>query len=475
MMMAQKEIKIPNIGGYTDVPVIDIYVAEGDTVAEEDSLIALESSKAVMDIPSPHAGTVKEIRINENDTVSEGDVFMVMELESDAEAAEETDAPAEESAGTGIPEKTAGQSSESSTESTVESSSESSSESSVESTGKADQHAESLRKPGDDYPDNQQEPGAVYHASPSVRQFARETGVDLSQAEASGPHGRILREDIVTVIHSVMQQAGSSGGAAAGPAPGAAAAGTGGSGFTLPPQPDIDFSRFGAVEEEKLTRIQQISGPHLHKSWLGIPHVTHFDEADVTELEQFRRMLKQEIAADGPKISILPFIIKAAVSALKQYPRFNSSLAPSGESVILKQYWNIGVAVDTPEGLMVPVVKSADGKSVSELAADLERLSEKARNRKLAAEDIEGASFSISSLGGIGGTGFTPLINSPEAAILGVSRMQKKPVWNGTEFIPRDVLPFSVTYDHRIIDGAYGARFARYLGELLSDIRRVLV
>ncbi len=305
--------------------------------------------------------------------------------------------------------------------------------------------------------------GAKHHATPSLRGFARELGVDLGRVIGSGPKGRITREDVSSLVKAVMS--GSSTGQASGSGV-----------FSLPPIPTADFSVFGEIEIENLSRIKKISGPHLHRNWIGVPHVTQFEDADITDLEEFRKDLNTANAKSGDvKISPLIFIIKAAVQALKEYPDFNSSLGSDGATIIRKKYFNIGIAVDTPGGLMVPVIKDADKKGVLELAENLGDLSLRAREGKLKADDLKGGTFSISSLGGIGGTYFTPIVNAPEVAILGLSKSAMKPVWNGTEFKPRLVLPFSVSYDHRVVDGASGARFAAYLSKLLGDMRRALL
>ena len=314
-------------------------------------------------------------------------------------------------------------------------------------------------------PVNRQSMGGKSHATPSLRAFARELGVDLAGLEGSGPKGRILREDVTSVVKKVMS--GDSGSTSS----------YGGSGgvFSLPPIPSADFSVFGDVETEKLSRIKKISGPHLHRNWIGIPHVTQFEEADITDMEAFRKNLNQENVKSGIKLSPLVLVIKATVHALKKFPNFNSSLSPDGASLIIKKYFHIGIAVDTPEGLIVPVIKNADTKGIYEIAEELNDLSLRARDGKLKGDEMKGGSFSISSLGGIGGTYFTPIVNSPEVAILGLSRNFMKPVWNGESFEPRLILPFSVSYDHRAVDGADGARFAVYLASLLGDMRRILL
>lgn len=390
--MKIEEIKIPDMDDFNGVPVIEIYVDAGDRIEKGDPLIALESAKAVTDIPASCGGIIKEIFVSEGENVSAGAVILSVETDEE-EAAEDTEAVSEKD-----------------------------SESAAEVENKSVQP---------DYPVNTQKPGAVYHATPSVRKFAREMGVDLDGIAGSGPNGRILKEDLENKVSSVMPAS-------------------------------------HADQRVPLTRIQKISGPRLTESVQTIPHVTQFDKADVTELEKFRKSLER-------KVSILPFIIRAVTAALKKYPKFNSSIDQDAGELILHNYFNVGIAVNTPEGLMVPVVKNADSKNIYELADEIAGLAERARNGKSTSDDISGATFSISSLGGIGGTAFTPIINPPEAAILGVSRIQKEPLWNGETFVPAEMLPLSLSYDHRIIDGAAGAEFTSYLSRLLSDIRNILL
>ncbi|MEA4863881.1 MAG: 2-oxo acid dehydrogenase subunit E2 [Sphaerochaeta sp.] len=429
--MAIKQIVIPDIGDFEDVPIIDVYIKVGDVIASEGSVVALESEKAVLDVPSPYAGTITKVLLKEGDTVSKGSV--VAEIEVASEEVEQS--PAKE------PEKV--QSAEPKPEVTSE----------VEKPAAVTQKKET---PVDFI--NEQAPGAVYHATPSLRKYARELGVDLALVKGSGPNGRILHEDVQALVKKALSGIGT--------------ASTSFGKIELE-----DFSKYGKTERKKLTRIQKISGPHLQKSWQIIPHVTQYDEADVTDLEELRKTLKEEMkrSSDPVSISILAFIIKAVVAALQKFPEMNASFDEDSGELILKHYYHIGIAVDTPEGLIVPVLKDADTKSVTDIARELASLSQKARERKLKVEDLSGGSFSISSLGGIGGTAFTPLINPPQVAILGVSRLSKKPVWDGKEFVARDILPFSVAYDHRVIDGAAGVRFTTYLASLLGDLRRVLL
>ena len=414
--MAIVEIKVPDLEGSTDVGVVEVYVHIGDTVENETPLISLESDKAVMDVPSPLSGIIKEIKVSEGDNVNAGDVIALAEVIE--KVTEEIKDVIEE--------------------------------------------AKPQEEPAHQAPENETASEGKYHATPSVRSLARELGVDLGNVKATGPKGRITREDVSSLVKNIMSGS-STGSVPAGP-------------FTLPPIPTADFEAFGDIETEDLSRIKRISGPHLHRNWLGVPHVTQFDDADITDLEAFRKEMNAENAREnGPKISPLIFIIKAVVQALKTYPDFNSSLAVDGTSLIRKKYYNIGIAVDTPGGLVVPVIKDADNKGVLELAEVLADLSFRAREGKLKSNEMKGGTFSISSLGGIGGTYFTPIVNAPEVAILGLSRAAMKPVWDGSEFKPRLVLPFSLSYDHRVIDGASGARFTSYLSKLLGDMRRALL
>ena len=431
--MAEQVIKVPDIGDYTDVPVIDVYISEGDEISKEDPLIALESAKAVMDVPSPYSGKILEVLIKEGDTVSKGDSIARMEIAQQKQPGEDEAEQQEEPAAEKAPEQ-------------------------QEEPGDAaeeDTQKQKPEPPKEEVPVNRQEPGGTYHAAPSVRQFARRVGIQLKDVKASGPKGRMLREDVESLIHEVVTSSAS------------------GPNSAFPSVPSEDFSVYGPVEEQELSRIQKIAGPHLHASWVNIPHVTHYDEADVTELEAFRRQLRDQ----GEKHSILSFVIPAVSAALKEFPQFNSSLLPAGDRIILKRYYHLGIAVDTPQGLVVPVIRDADKKTVRELTEELKAVSQRAREGKLKLDDIKGGSFSISSLGGIGGTGFTPIVNAPETAILGLSAMEQKPKWDEQKqaFVPRLILPFSVSYDHRVIDGAAGARFARYFASLMEDIRRVLL
>jgi len=444
------EIRIPDLEENQNVGVVEIYVRVGDTVEKETPLISLESDKAVMDIPSPLAGIITEIKVSEGDTVNSGDIIALAEpSEADVQseqAVKKNTVLSETKPG----EKDVGQAS------------------ALDKPAVSKVLPESRETPAagnstaDMEPDliNAQEMGARYHATPSVRALARELGVSLDQVKGSGPKGRITREDLSSLVKRTMSGASGS----------AELAGD----FTLPPIPSANYSAFGEIDTEELSRIKKISGPHLHRNWIGIPHVTQFGNADITELEAFRKELNIELAG-SKKISPLIFIIKATVQTLKAFPDFNSSLGANGKQIIRKSYINIGVAVDTPEGLLVPVIKNANETNILELAKKLADLSQRAREGKLKADEMSGGTFTISSLGGIGGTYFTPIINAPEVAILGISRSEMKPVWNGSAFDARLVLPFSLSYDHRVIDGASGARFTSHLSNLISDMRRVLL
>lgn len=417
--MALKQILLPHIGDFTDVAVIDVYIKEGDQIEVEDPLIALESAKAVTDIPSPYGGTIKKVYVKQSNLVSEGS--LLADIEIDAQKVEE---PIKEE------------------EKFVEKEVQQTKETEVVET-----KATEVEKPIISLPNK------IYHATPSLRLYARELGVDLALVTATGPNGRILREDVQKVVKTALQ----------------------GTTVSFSPLELEDFSKYGEIENIQLSRIQKISGPHLQKGWQNIPLVTQYDEADVTELDAFRKNLKDELAKEEIRLSILPFIVKAVVHALKAYPTLNSSLDLANGQIIIKKYYNIGVAVDTPDGLVVPVIKNADKKGIKEIAVELSQISERARMGRLKADDINGSSFSISSLGGIGGSFFTPLVNPPEVAILGVSKITKKPVYKEGEFVARDILPLSLSYDHRVVDGALGLRFTTYLAQLLSDVRRILL
>ena len=461
--MATKQILVPDIGDFEEVAIIEVYIKVGDTLEAEDSVVALESEKAVIDIPSPYAGKVTKVLVKEGDLVSKDTLVAEIEVASAGEGEEkdasegekkENDKPASSEKEQKEAEKEPEQGEES--EEVAQPKAEQP-EKKEEPKEKPEQKPEQENKqPKADLVNEQASP-SPFHATPSLRKYARELGVELSKVKGTGPHGRILHEDVQALVKKAL---------------------SGGAGTSSFGKIELeDFSKYGEVERQKISRIQKISGPHLQKSWQIIPHVTQFDEADVTDLEILRKSLKAEMkkSEDPVSISILSFIIKAVVAALKKFPEMNASFDEESGELILKHYYHIGIAVDTPEGLIVPVLKDADKKSVTEIAKELVEISSRARERKLKGEDLAGGSFSISSLGGIGGTAFTPIINPPQVAILGIARTAKKPVWDGETFVPRDILPFSVAYDHRVIDGALGVRFTTYLASLLGDLRRVLL
>jgi pyruvate dehydrogenase E2 component (dihydrolipoamide acetyltransferase) len=458
------EIKVPDIGDFSDVPVIELLVAEGDEVKAEDGLVTLESDKATMEVPSPAAGVIRELRLKLDDRVSEGDVIAVLEVAAEDTDTAEEEPPVEETAAK-EEEPAAPPESTSETKSTSEELEASSRQQSLAlgpgalESGPTEEDPE---QPAEDSGVPARPATMLPYASPAIRKFARELGVDLSAVSGSGDRGRILREDVSAFVKSVMSRGGP-----------AAAGGIGGLRLEFPELPEIDFSRYGETERQPLTRIQKISAGHLHRNWVGIPHVTQHDEADITDMEAFRLANADEAAAQGFKLTPLVFLIKAMVASLKKFPRFNASLDADGKSLVLKKYFNVGIAVDTPEGLVVPVLRNCERKGIMELAAELAEVSARAREKKMTPQDIQGGCISISSLGGIGGTAFTPIINAPEVAILGVSRSRMMPVWSGEEFRPRLMLPLSLSYDHRVIDGAAAARFTRYLASRLEDLRRL--
>jgi pyruvate dehydrogenase E2 component (dihydrolipoamide acetyltransferase) len=436
-MGSLRDILVPDIGDFKNIPVIEVLVKPGDTVKAEDSLITLESDKATMEVPAPFAGVVKELKIKPGDKVSEGAAILSLEISEGAAAPAPAAAAPQKPAPAPAPAPAAQTPAPAATPAPT---------------------------PQDSAPAAINEEGfSRAHASPSVRRFARELGVDLGRVKGSGPKERILKEDIAGFVKTALAQpSGGSGGGA-------------GLALGLPAWPQVDFAKFGPVENLALSRIKKISGPFLHRNWVSIPHVTQNDEADITELEAFRKGMADEAQKQGIKLTPLAFIMKAVVTALKNHPEFNSSLAPAGDALILKRYYHIGVAVDTPGGLVVPVVRNVDQKGVLHLAKELAEISAKARDGKLGPAEMQGGTFSISSLGGIGGTHFTPIINAPEIAILGVSKASMKPVWKDGQFVPRLMMPLSLSYDHRAVDGAQGARFITNLTAILSDIRRVLL
>ncbi|MES9993033.1 MAG: dihydrolipoyllysine-residue acetyltransferase [Candidatus Thiodiazotropha sp.] len=441
------DVVIPDIGDFESVEIIEILVSEGDQVAVEESLLTLESDKATMDIPSPYAGEVASLLVKVGDKVTEGDRILTIEAVASDEGKESEKNSAPPPAAEELE--------------TVQAPAPAPSE-------PAAAVAEQPRLPGEKEarvpPVPEGFPGsseAKPHASPSVRRFARELGVDLTLVKGSGPKNRILKQDVQGFVKRSLRQ------------------GEGGAGprtpFEIPAGPEVDYSRFGDVETVALNRIKKISGAHLHRCWLTVPHVTQFDEADITDLEAFRKAQKEVASKQDIRLTLMPFLIKAVAASLQQMPIFNAALSADGDALIERKYIHIGIAVDTPNGLVVPVVRNVDKKGVFELAAELMEISDKARSGKLAPADLQGGCFSISSLGGIGGTAFTPIVNAPEVAILGVSRSSIQPVWDGAAFQPRLMLPLSLSYDHRVIDGADGVRFTSYLCSLLADIRRLLL
>lgn len=429
--MTVKEVKVPNIGGVSDVEVIEILVSPGDEVNKEQSLITLESDKASMEIPSPYQGVIENVNVKVGNKVSEGALIVTMKTTEEEKSAQDKTTPPEEK--TQIPfeePKAASQQ----IKDKVETSREKASPESVTISDKE------------------------IHAGPGIRRFAREFGIDLSQVRGSGAKNRILKEDLQKYVKSALSEG-----------PGKV------NGFEIPKMPEIDFSQFGETEQIPMTKIKKLTGVNVHRSWISIPHVTQFGKADITDLEQFRKMKKDHFEKEGVKLTPLVFIMKAVVASLKEFPYFNASLDSKGEKLILKKYYNLGIAVDTPNGLVVPVVRDVDKKGTLELAKELAELSLKARQKGLTPAEMSGSCFTISSLGGIGGTAFTPIINAPDVAILGVSKSEMAPVYEKGQFVPKLLLPLSLSYDHRVIDGADGARFMVYLAECLSDIRTLLL
>ena len=450
------EVPLPDIGDFTDIPVVEVLVAVGDRVEVDQSIVTLESEKATMEIPSPAAGSVEAVHIKAGDKVNQGDPLLTLKGAAQANAAdtpsaeeaETTQAPVAAAKPEAKPEPGHRQ------------------DSATTPASRAPGEAERRKAPILPRPADMQAiaSGRTPHASPAVRRFARELGVDLAQVKGSGRKGRVLKDDVQAYVKKTLSA-------------GAAPAAAGGLPFQLPAAPEVDFSKFGETETQPLARIKRLSGTHLHRAWLSVPHVTQFDEADITELEAFRKGQKQAAEQAGIKLTFMPFLMKAVAGALAQMPTLKASLSPDGEHLILKHYTHIGVAVDTPNGLIVPVIRDVDKKGLFDLARELMALSSKARDGKLLPGDMQGGVFSISSLGGIGGTAFTPIVNAPEVAILGVSRTEMKPVWNSdsNSFEPRLMLPLSLSYDHRVVDGADGVRFTTLLASLLADIRRLLL
>jgi pyruvate dehydrogenase E2 component (dihydrolipoamide acetyltransferase) len=433
------EVKVPDIGDFKNIPVIDVLVKPGDRVSKEAPLVTLESDKATMDIPAPTAGVVKELRLKVGDKVSEGSLVLTLDASGDGAAPK----PSAQKPAAAAPQPAAPPA--------------------RPAPAAAPQPEPRRPAPTPAAPATAtiDEAGfARAHASPSVRRFARELGVDLARVKGSGPKERVLKDDIQNYVKSELARPRGA---------------EGGMGFGLPPLPKVDFAKFGPVTTQPLSRIRKLSGANLHRNWVAIPHVTQNDEADITELEEFRKVQVEEAKKQGIRFTILCFLLKAVVVALRQHPEFNASLSHDGESLVLKQYFHVGVAVDTPNGLVVPVIRDVDKKGLMELAKELGEVSARMRAGKIAPADLQGGCFSISSLGGLGGGHFTPIINAPEVAILGVGKSTTRPVWSGKAFEPRMLLPISVSYDHRVIDGAQGARFIAFLSSVLSDIRRLVL
>jgi pyruvate dehydrogenase E2 component (dihydrolipoyllysine-residue acetyltransferase) len=430
-----KEVLLPDIGDFKNVDVIEVLVSPGDVIKKEDSLITLESEKATMEVPSPDAGTVREVKVKVGDRISQGLPLVTLDLGEEAPPAQ----PA--------PKKSVSPPAETSEQAVP----------AAAATGEPAGRGTPTPEPA---PPSELDESAFAkaHASPAVRRFARELGVALGRVQGSGPKGRILKQDVQAFVKGELARPERVE-----------------SGFATPAMPEVDFSAFGEVETVQLNKIRRLSGANVYRNWISIPHVTQFDEADITELDAFRKGQAEEASRRGAKLTLLAFLIKAAVSALREFPDFNASLAPGGDSLIRKKYFHVGFAVNTPHGLVVPVVRDADRLSLFELAERLGEMSARARERKLGPGDMQGGCFTVSSLGGIGGTAFTPIINAPEVAILGVARASVRPVYLDGQFVPRLLLPFSLSYDHRVIDGAAGARFTTYLSALLSDIRRLLL
>ncbi|MGX8883702.1 dihydrolipoyllysine-residue acetyltransferase [Methylovorus sp. SPW-M1] len=441
--MAIKEVLVPDIGNFDSVDVIEVLVKAGDTVAKDDSLVTLESDKASMDIPAPFGGVVKEVSIKVGDKAAQGTLILTLDAaEEQATAAKPAPAPTAPPVVTSVQEQAV--------------------PAPTRPVAEPPKVIQPQATPNPVAASTAAAPGKLAHASPSIRKFARELGVNLSLVSGSGPKNRILQSDVQAYVKAQLAKPQSSGAAG---------------GISVSQAPVIDFSQFGNIEQKPMSRIKKLSGANLHRNWVTAPHVTQFDEADITDLEDFRKSMQDEAAKRGVKLTMLAFLMKAVVNALRTYPNFNSSLSPAGDELILKQYYHIGFACDTPDGLVVPVIRDVNQKDVLDIARDLADLSAKARERKLKIEEMQGGCFTISSLGGIGGTAFTPIINCPEVAILGVSRSSFQPVYDPKTkgFEPRLILPLSLSYDHRVIDGADGARFTSHLRMMLSDVRRLLL
>jgi pyruvate dehydrogenase E2 component (dihydrolipoamide acetyltransferase) len=475
-MAEVKDVVVPDIGDFSDVPVIEVMVSPGDTVSEEDPLVTLESDKATMDVPSPFGGVVQELKVKTGDTVSEGSTILTLEVSGDGAAAADTgngasaaavSTPAAEAGAADTVETAiqAEESAEAADEPTPPVREPSATTTAENGGGGASAAGAPAAEAAEAEPAEAPAPGGPVYAGPGARRLARELGVDLATVEGTGRKGRIQKSDV--------EAAAKGGGAPAEPAKKAAPATGDGAGLGLLPWPQVDFAKYGEIEREPLSRIKKISGANLHRNWVMIPHVTHYDEADITDLEAFRKQTNEAHAKEGVKVTMVALMVKAVVASLQAMPHFNSSL--DGDDLVIKRYYNIGFAADTPNGLMVPVIKNAEQKGILDIARELTELSGAARAGKLKSADMQGGTFSISSLGGIGGTAFTPLINAPEVAILGVAKSSTKPVWDGSEFRPRLIVPLCLSYDHRVIDGAEGARFCAHLAQVLTDLRRALL
>ncbi|MBS63316.1 dihydrolipoyllysine-residue acetyltransferase [Salinisphaera sp.] len=460
------EVKVPDIGDFDSVEVIEVLVSEGDEVEEEQPLITLESDKATLEVPSSAAGKITELKVSEGDTVSEGDVIALLQGAGGKSGGDKKKSSKQDKASS----KQSGDDDRAKKDKKSDKKDDKADKKKAEDKSSKKEPASNKQMPKDSGDSSKldkvdEERFGKAHASPSVRKYARELGADLGRVEGSGRKGRITFEDVQSYVKQALSQSQS----------GASAAAPAGGGGGVPAQPDIDFSQFGEVEITELSRIRKISAKAVHKNWLLIPHVTQFDNADITDLEEFRQANKEKAKAEGVKLTPLAFLLKASAAALKAFPDLNSSLTADGESLVHKKYVNIAVAVDTPNGLLMPVIKDVDKKGIYDIARDLDDVSGRAREGKIKGDDMKGACFSISSLGGVGGTAFTPIVNSPEVGILGVSKHSWQPVWNGSEFVPRLILPLSFSYDHRVIDGAKAARITGFISEKLSDLRTLLL
>jgi pyruvate dehydrogenase E2 component (dihydrolipoamide acetyltransferase) len=466
-MAEVKDVLVPDIGDFADVPVIEVMVSPGDTVAEEEPLVTLESDKATMDVPSPFGGVVQELKVATGDTVSEGSLLLTLQVESNGASADGA-AAADATPTTTTPAPEAGAADSVDTAIQAEASAEAADEPTPpvrEPTPAGGGTGASADASAVERTTEQPAAGGPVYAGPGARRLARELGVDLATVKGTGRKGRIQKSDVEAAAKAPAAQ----------PARDAAPAGASADGAALGliPWPKVDFEKYGEIERVPLSRIKKLSGANLHRNWVMIPHVTHYDEADITDLEAFRKQTNEAHAKEGVKVTMVALMIKAVTASLQAMPDFNASL--DGDDLVLKRYINVGFAADTPNGLVVPVIKNADRKGILDIARELTELSGAARAGKLKSADMQGGTFSISSLGGIGGTAFNPIINAPEVAILGVAKSATKPVWNGTEFVPRLIVPLSLSYDHRVIDGAQGARFCAHLAQVLTDLRRVLL